>query len=61
MIKQRHQDLILPDIILVKFDETDNWREDIQEKAGKIFCRCLCLHKRQSFVKTQTTAVDLLL
>ena len=37
MIKQRHQDLILPDIILVKFDETDNWREDIQKKAGKIF------------------------
>lgn len=36
-MEKNNQDLILPDIIVVKFDETRHWREDIQEKAGKIF------------------------
>jgi len=31
------QKQVLPNLIVVKFDETKNWREDIQEKAGKIF------------------------
>jgi len=36
-MEKNNQDLILPDIIVVKFDETHHWREDIKEKAGKIF------------------------
>ena len=28
---------VLPDFYAVKLDETENWRDDIQEKAGKIW------------------------
>ncbi len=36
-MEEKNQDLFLPEIIVVKFDETGYWRDNIREKAGGVF------------------------
>lgn len=37
MVSTEKETTLLPNLVVVKFDETSYWREDIQQKAGKIF------------------------